>query len=356
MKRRGASTLLILTLLALLVLVVPLLAACNGDEETTDTTAAPAQSFTLKLATGSPEMDNDVTKEFKQWAADISTATGGRVNIEIYWGGALGESKDALAMLDSGVADIIMEGYGFFADTFPLSDGITLPYLVTSSVACGTLMRGMQADGLLTEYDNLHLLMLQPRDPIMMFFRDKEVTTLEALKGLKIRTNTKGWTTFIESLGGVPTSVATPDLYTSLETGVIDGIVTSLGFFYPMGMAEVCKYALIEPMGMSMNFTAMSKAAWDRLPADLQLVVSEVSEQYFWKGVYHQTDWYLNSNLKPVEEAGVKLLYLTPEEHDKWVQATSFMVDEWVTKVDGMGKAGSELVKRAEVLNTVLGQ
>lgn len=352
--RKGLRNSLLFALLALLLLAIPVLSACSEDAETTDTTAAPAEVFNLKCATGSPEMDNDTTREFKEWAAEIATLSNGRLNIEIFWGGALGESKDALTMLDTGVADIIMEGYGFFADKFPLSDGITLPYLVTSSVACGTLMRGMQADGLLPEYDSLHLLYLMPRDPIMMFFRDKEVTSLEDLKGLKIRTNTQGWSTFVEALGGVPTSVATPDLYTSLETGVIDGIVTSLGFFQPMGMAEVCKYALIEPMGASMNFTAMSNAAWDRLPGDLQQIMTQVSEKYFWKNLYHQCDWYLNTYLPPVEQAGVKLVYLSEEEHARWVDATSFMVDEWITKVDATGQAGTELVKRAHVLSELL--
>ena len=95
-------------------------------------------------------------------------------------------------MLDTGVCDMIMEGYGFFSDTFPVSDVITLPWLVKSTAAAGQLMNSLMADGLLPEYDNIHLLTFKPQDPIMMFFRDKKVTSLEDLKGLKIRTNTPG--------------------------------------------------------------------------------------------------------------------------------------------------------------------
>ena len=365
MKGIKLPKLLIFTCLALVICALPALTACSGDGDgatTTVTTTVTAtagasdsqDSFVYRLATGSPEMNNATTNEMKEWAANVEEATGGRLTIEIFWAGALGESKDALAMLDSGIADMVMEGYGYFSDTFPVSDVITLPYLVTSTVACGTLMNSLMADGLLPEYDNIKLLMFKPQDPVMIFLRDTPVTTMEDLSGQKIRTNTQGWTTVIEALGGVPTSVATPDLFTSLETGVIDGIVTSLGFFYPMGLSEVCNYALVEPMGASMTFIAMSQDAWDRLPADLQLILSEVTNQYYWNNTYRESDRFINEYLIPVEQAGVELLYLTEAERARWVEATSFMVDDWVAEVDAKGYAGTEAVRRARLLDQVL--
>jgi TRAP-type C4-dicarboxylate transport system substrate-binding protein len=355
MKRKGLRRTLILAGLALALLLFPVLSACGGGDTTETTAAGPStEVFNLKLAAGSPDMPGKSTDDFKQWAADVAAASGGRLNIEIFFGGALGESKDALTMLDTGVCDMIMEGYGFFSETFPVSDVITLPWLVKSTAACGTLMNSLLADGLLPEYDNIHLLAFKPQDPIMIFFRDKKVETLEDMQGLKIRTNTPGWSTFVESLGGVPTSVATPDLYTSLETGVIDGIVTSLGFFYPMSMYEVAKYAIVEPLGMSMTFIAMSNASWERLPLDLQLILTEVTQNYYWKNIYDQSDEYLNGLLGPVQEKGVELIYLSEEEKAKWMAATQPMIEQWIAKVDGLGYAGSEAVRRAQVLAEVL--
>lgn len=359
MQMKGLQKLLVSTCLALVLLAIPILAACDGESAATVTktvTATPTgtpESFTYRLATGSPEFDNPVTNEFKEWAANVEEASNGRLKIEIYFAGTLGESKDALAMLDSGIADMIMEGYGYFVDTFPISDVITLPYLVKSTVACGTLMNSLLHDGLLPEYDDIKLLMFKPQDPIMLFVNEP-VTTMEDLEGLKIRTNTQGWTNVVEALGGTPVSVATPDLYTSLETGVIDGLVTSLGFFYPMGMYEVCDYAVVEPLGMGMTFIAMSLEAWDRLPADLQLILEQVTEQYYWNNITGESDRYLNEYLIPVEQAGVELIYLSEAEQARWVDATSFLVDDWVARMDAQGLAGSEAVRRALLLQEVL--
>lgn len=357
MKRSSFSVTLTVVLALVLILSVSLFTvACSGGDEDTKTseTTAAAQTFNLKLATGSPDMPGVATDDFKQWAANVKAASNGRLNIEVFFGGALGESKDALTMLDTGVCDMIMEGYGFFSDTFPVSDVVTLPWLVKSTAAAGQLMNSLLADGLLPEYDNIHLLTFKPQDPIMMFFRDKKVTSLEDLKGLKIRTNTPGWTNFVQTLGGVPTSVATPDLYTSLETGVIDGIVTSLGFFVPQSMYEVCKYALVEPMGESMTFVAMSKKAWEALPADLQLILTQVTQTYYWKNINDQTDAYLNTFLGQLQEKGTELLYLTDEERAKWQAASQPLIDQWIVKVDGLGKAGTEAVRRANVIGEVL--
>jgi TRAP-type transport system periplasmic protein len=354
MKRSSFNVTLLLAVI--LVLAVSLFtAACSGDKEDTSTqTTAAAQTFNLKLATGSPDMPGVATDDFKQWAANVKAASNGRLNVEVFFGGALGESKDALTMLDTGVCDMIMEGYGFFSDTFPVSDVITQPWLVKSTAAAGQLMNSLLADGLLPEYDNIHLLCFKPQDPIMMFFRDKKVTTMADLKGLKIRTNTPGWTAFVQTLGGVPTSVATPDLYTSLETGVIDGIVTSMGFFVPQSMYEVCKYALVEPLGESMTFMAMSKKAWEALPADLQLILTQVTDTFYWKNINDQTEAYLNTFLGQLKEKGTELLYLSDEERATWQAATQPLIEQWIAKVDGLGKAGTEAVRRAQVIGEVL--
>ena len=354
MERKGLTKLLVAISLVLVILAVPLVAACEGTTDGSSSSVSSGESFTYRLATGSPELDSDSTRDMKNWAANIEEASGGRLKIEIYWNGLLGESEDALAMLDSGIADIIMEGYGYFSDNFPVSDVITLPYLVTHAIESGTLMNSLYHDGQLPEYDNIKLLMFKPQGPIMLFFREDRVTTLEDIEGLKIRTNTDGWANIVEALGGVPVSVATPDLYTSLETGVIDGLATGLGFFYPMGFAEVCDYALIEPLGGSLTFIAMSQEAWDRLPADLQLIVEQETEEYYWTNITHESDNWLNSYLLPAQAAGVELLYLTDDEKGRWIDATSFIVEDWAADKDAKGLAGSEAVERARLIRDLL--
>lgn len=352
MKRATFTKLLLLMGLVAAVLALPFaLTACGEGEGTTDTTAAAQESFTLRLATGEPEGDGPVSRDYKAWVADIEAASNGRLKVQIYWGGTLGDVKDSLSLLQSGTADMILAGYGQLGDKLPLSDVVSLPYMVTNPVDAGALMNSLKADGLLPEYESaMKLIMFRPQDPVMLFLRDKKVTSIEDMKGLKIRVNSPNFATFVEGLGAVPTSIVHTELFQSLQTGVIDGAITSPGFFYPNGLAETCKYVLVEKIASPLNFIGVSLDVWNKLPADLQLVLIEQTDRWYWLNAYRETERLWTDYLIPCEEAGMELIYLSPEEHERWVESTTAQVDAWAANLDSQGQAGSEAVKRARLL------
>lgn len=352
MKPAGLRRPFLLVCLVFVGLVLSLaLVGCGDDGDSTETTAASQETFTLRLATGEPEGEGPVSRDYKAWVADIESASNGRLKIEIYWGGTLGDVKDSLGLLTSGTADMILAGYAQLGDKLPVSDVVSLPYLVTDPMVAGTLMGSLMADGLLPEYDQMKVIMFRPQDPIMMFFRDKEVTSLEDMKGLKIRVNSPNFATFVETLGGVPTNIVHTELFQALQTGVVDGCITSPGFFYPNGLAETCKYVLVEPIASPLNFVGVSLEVWNRLPADLQLVLVEQTDRWVWLNSYRETERLWTEYLNPLEEAGMELIYLSPEEHARWVEATASMADEWAAGLDAKGLAGSEAVRRARILS-----
>ena len=352
MSGKTLPRLLFMACVLLALGVLPVVSGCSGDEAEKTTTVAAEESFTLRLATGEPETEGAVTRDIKEWAADIETASNGRLKLEIFWGGALGDVKDSMSLLQSGTTDMILAGYAQLGHAMPVSDVVSLPHLVTNPIDAGTLMNSMYADGLLPEYsDALKLIMFRPQDPVMLFLRDKKVSSLEDLEGLKIRVNSENFANFVETLGGVPTYVVHTDLFQALQTGVVDGCITSPGFFYPVGLAETCSYVLVEPIASPMNFVGMSNTAWNGLPADLRLVLMEQSDRRYWTNVYRETTRLWNDYLIPLEEEeGMELIYLSPEEHARWVEATTFLADDWAAELDSQGLAGSDAVQRARAI------
>jgi len=353
MKLTGLRRLFPAVSLVFAVIVLSLvLVACSDDGTTTETTAASQESFTLRLATGEPEGEGPVSRDYKAWVADIDAASGGRLKIQIYWGGTLGDVKDSLSLLQSGAADMILAGYAQLGDKLPVSDVVSLPYMVTDPMVAGTLMNSLMADGLLPEYEQaMKVIMFRPQDPIMLFFRDKKVASLEDMKGLKIRVNSPNFAAFVEKLGGVPTNIVHTELFQALQTGVVDGCITSPGFFYPNGLAETCKYVLVEKIASPLNFVGVSLDVWNRLPADLKLVLVEQTNRWTWLNAYRETERLWTEYLTPLEQAGMELIYLSPEEHARWVEVSAPLADEWASKLDAQGLAGSEAVRRARILS-----
>jgi TRAP-type C4-dicarboxylate transport system substrate-binding protein len=101
----------------------------------------------------------------------------------------------------------------------------------------------------------------------------------DSFRGLRIRTYTPEMAKLVEMLNGTPLNVEWAEVYTSLQTGLIDGLMTSFFAGYNMGFCEVTK-------NMSMIFAVpaftvpfvVNKDAWNELPADLQDVVTNYME------------------------------------------------------------------------------
>lgn len=313
-----------------------------------DNALADNAKYTLRAATYSSGKTGD-SKCMEEWAKLVNEKSGGQIKIDIYWSEALGKTKDLFKMLDSGICDIGYGGYPHFPGKFPVTDVIGLPYLVTNTYAVGDLLNGLLHDGLLEEWNklNVKLISFLPTDPTLMFFREKKVTTLEELKGMKIRAPGKANLAIVEALGAIPTAISTTDLYMSLDRGVIDGLCTSAGYYYPHRLYEVTKYALLEPIGEGMNFVVMSNKAWKKLPPDLQVVIEETSKAYFFKNATMQVDNFVNKSIPGIKEAGIEVYTLTEAERAKWYKATENLVNEWVKSMKEKGLPGEEAVKRA---------
>lgn len=334
----------ILVLFCSLLMVLAMMAF---DSKTASAAENSTKKFTLKLNTyGANNTADD--KLLEDWTKIVEKRSNGRLKIDIYWSQALGKITDLFQQLDTNLCDLGFAGYIFFPGKFPITDVIGLPYLVTNSASTAVLLNGMLADGLLKEWDiGVKIIAFLPTDPTLMFFRDKKVTSMEELKGMKIRAPGKANLDIVEALGAIPTAISTTDLYMSLDRGIIDGLCTSLGYYYPSKLYEVTKYALLEPMGAGMNFVVMSKSAWDKLPADLQLIIEETSSEYFIRNINMQIDQYVNKAIPGIKKEGIEVYQLSQSEKIKWDKATEKLVKNWIKAKEDSGLPGAEAVRRA---------
>jgi TRAP-type transport system periplasmic protein len=94
-------------------------------------------------------------------------------------------------------------------------------------------------------------------------------------KGLKIRCYASDDTDMLKALGAVGVVIAAPEVYTALQRGVMDGVMTQAQSMLGLHWGEVLKYAYIMSSKNTTNFFAVSKKAWYSLPGDLQDLLKE---------------------------------------------------------------------------------
>ena len=106
------------------------------------------------------------------------------------------------------------------------------------------------------------------------------VTRVEDLQGRKILAPGPS-ATWLEGTGAVPVNGGLSTYYTQLSTGVADGVLTILSGAYPYRIHEVAPYITLVGIGAQFNGgVAINRDTWERLPADVQAVMSELGRDY----------------------------------------------------------------------------
>ena len=311
----------------------------------------PAQSFaetyTLRGVNGHPST-HIAQKPTHEWAKAIEEQTNGRVKIKIYWG-TLGKVFEFYDMIRNGDVDFGQMGTGWSGGRMPMCEIVDLAFESPDVVTGSEILRALYKQGLLKELDEFKVLEIHSMITGNLFLAKKKVTSLDQLKGLKIRPIPGVSTKLVESWGAVPVGVRTPELYMALQKGQIDGLFTGPDNAVGMKLYEVLDYQVKIPTFSGAFVTIMNKKSWEKLPADIQKIIDEVSEEtnknriLFYEKLAKEAEATLSKNLEAYS--------LPPEEEAKWRQAASAVTENWIKEMEAKGYPARKAV---EVMRSVV--
>jgi len=179
-------------------------------------------------------------------------------------------------------------------------------------------------------------------NPPTAFLSKKPITKLADFQGVLLRTTSPRDRVF-SKLGAKPTYIATPEIYTALQLGTIEGVDKG-GYINVFGLRlhEVTKY-IIEPQFIcpmaTMDIIA-NKASWDTLPKDIQAIVTEA-------GISTAVHFYVEGQRldfearKKMMDSGLKLNTIPPEEMAKIYK----LAREVWTQLAAETPEGAEIIK-----------
>ncbi|NBK24335.1 MAG: TRAP transporter substrate-binding protein, partial [Spirochaetia bacterium] len=152
------------------------------------------------------------------------------------------------------------------------------------------------------------------------FFTTKApVTTMADLKNLKIRVqNSQLMLDTVSALGANPTPIDYAELYTALQTGVVDGAENPPASYFSNKFYEVAPYYVLDGHTFSPSVVLMSEIVWNRLSADDKAILEkagQLTEEYNRQAI-EAADEKAYADLR---NAGVKITTLTDAQ--KWSDA-----------------------------------
>jgi TRAP-type C4-dicarboxylate transport system substrate-binding protein len=178
----------------------------------------------------------------------------------------------------SGQADVSWFLHGGTPGRFPLTELISLPYMV-GSAEIGTKVlndRGLRSRYLDAEHRGVHVLLLLTHQPGNVHTTRKPIRTADDMKGLRIRFAAPTIRDFVAALGGTPVGVPPPDQLEMLQKGTLDGVFIDYGgagIAFKMG--GTLKYTTEMYSYVSSFGVAMNPDFYKRLPADLRKLVDQ---------------------------------------------------------------------------------
>ena len=179
---------------------------------------------------------------------------------------------DVFRLLGDGVFDVGMTVSDYTVGDAPELEGLDVPLVATTAAEARAMVDAARpmVEDIMRDRFGSKLLAIAPYPPQVVFCKP-EVTSLDDLKGLKIRGSGRMTTKFLEALGAEGINVAFSEVPGALERGVVDCAVTGAGSGYSAGWWEVSTTLMTLPLGgWDPVVTAMNLDKWESLSADEQ--------------------------------------------------------------------------------------
>jgi tripartite ATP-independent transporter DctP family solute receptor len=264
----------------------------------------------LKLAHTLPP-DHPVHEAMVFMAKRCSELSKGKMEIEIYPSEQLGSEQQCVELLQIGslaitkVSAAVMES---FTDDYKV---LGLPYIFRDSAHAVNVLDGEIGRELLLSTENRFIrgLCFYDAGSRSFYTIDKPILDPSDLEGMKIRVmKSKTAMDMVKALGGSPTPISYGELYTALQSGVVDGAENNPPSFYTSHHYEVCKHYALDEHTAVPDVLIISQHIWKKLSEQEKTWIQQAAtesvavERKLWSES-------VKKSLEEVQKAGVTIYY-----------------------------------------------
>ena len=258
------------------------LAACNKSKDSTGTGDASSKTYDWKLVTTWPPNFPIFQEGVQKFANDVKTMSGGRLNIQVFAGGELVPALESFSAVSQGTVQM---GHGagyYWAGKIPAAQFFTaVPFGMNAQGMTAWMYSGGGLELYQETYKPFNLVPFPVGNTGVQMggWFNKKINSLADLKGLKMRIPGLGGKVMAKA-GVNPVLLPGGEIYTSLERGTIDA-AEWVGPFHDerLGLHRAAKnyyYPGWHEPGPMLELI-INSAAWDSLPADLKLIISNTA-------------------------------------------------------------------------------
>lgn len=267
----------------------------------------------------------------------IEELSEGRIVVEVFHSNMLGGERDVVEGLQLGTIEMTAVSYGIVTNFVPKMDLFSLPYLFKNSDHSFAVLDSDLGMGFAKDLEKHGFVLLgYCHFGVRNLLTSKNpIHSLSDIKDLKIRTmEIPTHLDTFKALGASPIPMAYGEVYTAIQTGVIDGMEAANVNYFAQKFYEVAPhYAMIE-WNILPAPLLISKDFFEKLPDELKQIVVDVARETIAieRNMYEKDT---ETSLESLKKEGV---IITNPDLEPFREAVKPVYDKWAASVGGIEK------------------
>lgn len=338
----------ILAVLMVFVFTIGLI-GCGNSESKNEKKSGETQKITLKLGFGSSLDKSSMGLGLQKFKEIVEKETNGRITIQIFPDGQLGNDKSMMESLQMGTLDMTLPStapIANFTKTFMVFD---LPFLFQNEEVADKVLDGPVGQEILKTLEDVGMVGIAFWENGFRNITNSKrpINSLADLKGLKIRVmqNPIHIETF-KVWGANPVPLPYNEVFTALEQKVIDGQENPNTLIYDAGFYEVQKYLTVSKHFYTPFVLMISKKTWDKLSPEDQEIIKKAGAE---AGVYQRkvNRELAEKYLEEMKKAGIQVNVLSDEAKKEFIEKSKEVYNKFESDVgkDRLQKVMDEIAK-----------
>jgi len=302
---------------------------------------SPAMAVTLTGETFTPPMTPPAKIIGPEFNKGLEEATGGKVKTIWHTSSALGPVPELYRRILTRVIDYGQFNGGYTPGVFPLTEIFELPIRYSSGETLTKAMVEMYKKGYFDkEYGDVKFLLWYNIGPYQLWSNAK-ITSVEDLKGKKLRCPSPPFVEVTKVLGAVPVSLVGGEIYGAMSKGIIDGTWACADMAAAFKVAEVSKYVVMTNFGTVTHSWAMNKSPYKELPEAGKKYIEDNWEKLSLMGG-RVFDEYNEKGFAFARKHNVETIVWSEAEFKKLDKVIAPVFSAWIAKVEGKGFPGKK--------------
>ncbi|MDD6790277.1 MAG: TRAP transporter substrate-binding protein [Lachnospira sp.] len=300
-----------------------------------------APELVLTYAENQPE-DYPTTQGARYFARRVEEESDGRIRIQIYTDGAMGDEDSVVSQIRFGGIDMARVSLATITRYSSIAMVLMMPYLFRDSRHMWEVLDGEIGDEIMDSFDGSGLQALSWYDAgVRSFYSSREIRSLDDFSGRTVRVQYSDvMKDMVSALGATPVPMSYGSVYAALQQGTVDIAENNWSSYVSMKHDQVAPYFLEDEHNRIPELQIISQSTMNRLSADDQKLLSRCAKESAEYERQLWSEWEKKSRQEALEN-GCQVIALTGEQKAEFREACQPLYDKYCAESE-------DLVQRIE--------